>query len=217
MNNKKANQKDLNHQFDPTGNDDLENNKNFSDASDEKIWSDFKNGNESAFIFIYETYFDKLLTYGMNFIADREVVKDCMQDMFIEIRDKRSLIGNTNAIKPFLFKILRRKIIRFLRKNIHNEKFKLVHEKFVIQVSHEQYLIEQQFNQEQIDKLRNAIMRLSTKEREAIFHFYFEGHAYQHIAEIMGYRDVKTARTLLYRAITSLRKSLDKKIFLMVF
>lgn len=189
----------------------------FSAASDEKVWADFKKGNESAFIHIYELYFDHLLNYGLKFIGDREIVKDCIQDMFIEIRDKRASIGSTNAIKPFLYKILRRKITRFLQKNLKNEKFDLIHEKFVIEVSHEQHLIEKQLNEEQVNKLKKAIIKLSTKEREAIFHFYFEGHSYQQIAEIMGYTDIKTARTLLYRAITSLRKSLDKNIFLMVF
>ena len=202
--------------FEPTEND-LSCNNDFSNASDDKIWSDFKNGNESAFIFIYEFYFDKLLTYGLNFIRDREIVKDCIQDMFIEIRDKRATIGSTNAIKPFLYKILRRKIIRFLHNNAKNEKYDATHEKFTIEISYEQHLIEKQLNEEQVIKLRDAIIKLSTKEREAIFHFYFEGHSYQQIAEIMGYSDIKTARTLLYRAITSLKKSLHKNLFLMLF
>lgn len=192
-------------------------NKNFTSESDEKIWAEFKNGSESAFIFIYENFFDKLLNYGLRFIQDREIVKDCIQDLFIEIRDKRDSIGRTNAIKPFLYKILRRKITRFLLKSSKNEKFKFVHEKFTIELSYEQHLIEKQFNEEQINKLKKAINKLSIKEREAIFHFYFEGHSYQQIAEIMGYSDVKTARTLLYRAISALKKSLEKGIFLMVF
>lgn len=179
-----------------------------ANLSDAEIWLAFKHGNETAFIYIYQSYFHSLLNYGVNFIDDREVVKDCIQDLFIEIREKRSTILVTDSIKPFLYKILRRKLGHFLRKHLDNTELTPAHDKFRFELSHEQHLIERNFSEWQIKKLKEAILQLSVKEREIIFLFYFEDHSYQHIAEIMGYREVKTARTLLYRAIASLKSKL---------
>jgi RNA polymerase sigma factor (sigma-70 family) len=182
--------------------------------TDLEIWVAFKKGDESAFIFIYEQHFRSLLNYGLNFIANREVVKDCVQDMFIEIREKRRTISDTDSIKPFLFKILRRKIIRCIDKYAKLQEVDILpaHEKFQITVSHEQTLIEHQLSKNQIMLLQNALLKLTPKEREAIFHFYFEGHTYKELADIMGYSDVKTARTLVYKSISSLKNILEPSV-----
>ena len=179
--------------------------------SDLEIWRLFKKGNESAFIFIYDFYFSNLVNYGLNFILNRDVVKDCIQDMFIELREKRASVSETNAIKPFLFTILRRKIHHLIRKYTKRNEVDLAPsaERFQFVLSHEHHLINRQINDEQTEKLRKAILQLTVKEREAIFHFYFEDHSYQQIADIMGYADVKTARNIVYRAIASLRNILE--------
>jgi RNA polymerase sigma factor (sigma-70 family) len=188
-----------------------------SGSSEAQIWQQFKAGNETAFIHIYEQHYSSLLHYGLNFIANRETVKDCIQDLFIEIREKRATIGSTDTIKPFLFTILRRKIARHVRN--HPDKLQLTPaaEKFRIEVSYEQQLIDRQFNEMQITKLREAVTKLSVKEREAIFLYFFENQSYQEITTILGYREVKTTRNLIYKAIASLREKLDPGIILHCF
>jgi RNA polymerase sigma factor (sigma-70 family) len=191
-------------------------------SSDVEIWKSFKKGDESAFIYIYEQHFSNLLNYGLNFIANREVVKDCIQDMFIEIREKRKTISDTDSIKPFLFKILRRKIMRCVERYSKLQEVDILpaHEKFQITVSHEQTLIEHQLSKNQIMLLQDALQKLTPKEREAIFHFYFERHSYKELANIMGYSDVKTARTLIYKAVSSLKNILEPsmpQLFLTLF
>jgi RNA polymerase sigma factor (sigma-70 family) len=184
-------------------------------SSDLEIWRAFKKGNESAFIHIYESNLKSLLNYGLNFMGNREVVKDCIQDMFIEIREKRRSISETDSIKPYLFKILRRKINRYISKYAKLQEVDILpaHEKFQISLSHEQFMIEQQINASQMKLLKEAILKLTPKEREAIFHFYYEHHSYQEIAEIMGYSNVKTARSLVYKAISSLKNILEPFTF----
>ena len=189
-------------------------------TSDLELWRAFKSGSESAFIRIYESHYSKLVTYGINFTQDRELVKDCIQDMFMELREKRNKLSDTDNIKPWLFKIFRRKIHRYLKRNaltpITNPS---QYVPFDMVISHEEYLINRQINEEQLTRLNKAIEKLTVKEREAIYHFYFELHTYREIAEIMGYNQVKTARTLVYRALSSLRNILEPEssLYLLFF
>jgi RNA polymerase sigma factor (sigma-70 family) len=187
-----------------------DNSESTSFVSDLEIWRLFKSGNESAFIQIYESTYKSLFNYGLYFVSNREVVKDCIQDIFIEIREKRNTISETDSIKPFLFKILRRKLHRFIVKHARLKEIDLTpsHESFQITLSYEHYLIEGQISETQIKMLKDAISKLTVKEKEAIYHFYFENHTYKQIADIMGYTDVKTARTLVYKAISSLKSIL---------
>lgn len=60
------------------------------------IWEAFKMGNESAFIFIYETYFDPLFIYGNQFTNNEDLVKDAIQDLFVEVRKNRRKLGRTD-------------------------------------------------------------------------------------------------------------------------
>ena len=190
-----------------------------SNLSDLQLWQAFKSGSESAFISIYEKHYAGLVTYGVNFTKDRELIKDCIQDMFLELRETRANLSDTDNIKPYLFKVFRRKISRYLQKRLQLTGLKADYNyhQFEFVISYEQHLINRQIDEEQIRKLNSAIRRLSVKEREAIFHFYFELHSYQEIAEIMGYTQVKTARTLVYRAISSLKDMLEPSSSLSFF
>lgn len=193
-----------------------------SEKKDREIWKDFKAGNESAFIFIYEKHFKVLLNYGLNFTQDRDLVLDCLQDMFIALREKRATITETDAIKPLLFKIFRRMVNHYLRKQSKNKQIRAdtSNYKFGFTLSAEQHIINRQINDEQIELLNRAILALTNTEREAIFHYYFENHSYQQIADIMGYSQVKTARSLVYKAIASLRKIMEpeqKNLFFLIF
>lgn len=193
-----------------------------SEKKDKEIWKDFKAGNESAFIFIYEKHFKSLINYGLNFTSDRDLVLDCLQDMFISLREKRATITETDAIKPLLFKIFRRKVNHYLRKQSKNQQIRTEtsNNKFGFTLSAEQHIINRQINDEQIELLNRAILALTNTEREAIFHYYFENHSYQQIADIMDYTQVKTARSLVYKAVASLRKIMEpeqKNLFLLLF
>lgn len=192
------------------------------EKEDREIWDDFKEGNESAFIFIYEKHFKVLFNYGLNFTQDRDLVLDGLQDMFIALREKRATVTPTDAIKPLLFKIFRRRINHYLRKQSKTQQIRTqtFNYQFEFSLSAEQHIINRQIDDEQIELLNRAILSLTNTEREAIFHYYFENHTYQQIADIMGYTQVKTARSLVYKALASLRKIIEpeqKYLFLLLF
>ena len=103
------------------------------------IWLAFKNGSESAFDFIYDAYFSQLYTYGMRFSADKFLIKDCIQNLFVELWRKKENLSEVQCIKFYLFKCLRRKIIRSVvrqDKYVHEEELE-EHYSFEVTFSHE--------------------------------------------------------------------------------
>jgi RNA polymerase sigma-70 factor (ECF subfamily) len=175
--------------------------------SDAERWTSFKQGDEAAFVDIYKTYANKLYNYGAKFCADKELVKDCLQDFFIYLRKNRETIGDTTSIKFYLFKAFRRRVVDYIKSKATEEKKNQQASVFQLQieVSHEVKYIDLQLHEQQLEKLNKAIHALTEKEREAIFYYFYEGLSYKDIAEILNFTHIASARRLIYRALASIK------------
>ena len=175
---------------------------------DQILWSLFKGGDEAAFIIIYQDYCNLLFNYGCQFCQDEELIKDCLQDFFVYLREKRKNLGDTTSIKLYLMKAFKRRVIDYLNKhqkqNKKQEEFLLF--QFPIEMSSEDIYIKNQLEEEEIITLKKALESLDVKEREAIYYFYYEKLTYEQIAIILEFTYVSSARRLIYRALGKLRK-----------
>lgn len=84
--------------------------------SDTLLWNDFKNGSNDAYHHIYSSHVQSLFKYGCHFTHGEALVKDCVQDVFVDLSKYKASLGTTNNIKLYLFKSLKRKIIKSLSK-----------------------------------------------------------------------------------------------------
>ncbi|MDB5247538.1 MAG: polymerase sigma factor, sigma-70 family [Segetibacter sp.] len=175
--------------------------------SDRTLWEAFKSGDELAFINIYKSYCNVLYNYGCQFTPDTELVRDCLQDFFIYLRKNKAGFGETNSIKMYLFKAFKRRVVDYLRKN--SSEFRSIEEfafsQFSVELSSETIYINRQIKAERIEKLNKALKALDSKEREAIYYFYYEGLSYEQIAEILNFSHVSSARRVMYRGLRHLR------------
>lgn len=197
-------------QYSPSARPETSHDVVYQKLSDKLLWEAFKKGDESAFINIYKGYANILYNYGCQFSPDREIVKDCLQDFFLYLRKNRSGFGETDSIKMYLFKAFRRRIVDYLKKCSREchliETFAF--SQFPVELSSESIYISRQLEAEQLEKLNKALKALDSKEREAIYYFYYEGLSYVQIAEIFNFSHVSSARRLMYRGLSHLRKFL---------
>src|SRR5690554_3466224 len=177
---------------------------------DVQVWNAFREGNEQAFIFIYEDNFDRLYAYGLRIAGDECLVEDAIQEVFIDLKNNRSRINETDSIKFYLFKCLKRKLHREASKWLHKREELEESHSFGFTLSHEQFLIDKQMNEEELHQLNHAIEKLSPRKKEMIYYFFYEGLDYAQIQELMGLENIKSARNLLYKALDFLRESLVK-------
>lgn len=176
----------------------------------DNLWGLFKNGNDKAFYRLYDLYADNLYKYGCHFSKDRDFIKDCIHDLFLELYKYRQRLSATDNVQFYLF--------RSLRRIVHKEQLKLIplvfDEIFAstddVAFSHEDILIASETEDENHTMLHTVMRTLSDRQREALSLKFEYDHSYTEIAEIMGV-SVESARTIIYRALKELRKCIEQK------
>ena len=187
--------------------------KEYQITSDTILWNDFIKGNEDAFRVIYSTHVQSLFKYGCNFSKDEAHIKDCIQDVFMDLSKYRSGLGATNNIKLYLFKSLKRKIINSIGEKrifgaIDQEKLP-----FYYTVSVEDELIDNEFEQHQYQQLDIALSAISPRQREAIYLKFVSDLSYEELGKVMQL-NYQSARNLVFRGLEKLRVSFPKSLFL---
>lgn len=181
----------------------------YSKSRDMELWDSFRAGNESAFITIYSTYFDELYLYGKRFVKQEQFLKDIIQDLFISLRKNRATLGKTDAIKFYLFKSLKRRIVKEEKRWIYQTEQLPEDFQFDVYFSPEQMLIDRQISEENAVRINLALQQLSPRKKEVIYYFFFEELSYSQIQEIMKLDNIKSVRNLVYKALDFLREVLE--------
>jgi RNA polymerase sigma factor (sigma-70 family) len=181
---------------------------NFDNKSDPEIWELFRNGNQAALTYIYQSYADKMYNYGCQFTNKHELVSDCIQELFTEIITKRKKLGKAFSIKFYLFKSLRRKLFRTMKKEQKLQKG--ASEGFNILEDASVKFIDQEFSTFQRKIITEECNKLSPRQKEALMLYFYEGLSYKEIALTLEMTRTKSARVLIYRAIDSLSSRLQQ-------
>jgi len=56
-------------------------------------WKSMKEGSKKAFLDIYQENYNILFSYGFSLTRDKELTKDCIQEVFLEIWKTRITIN----------------------------------------------------------------------------------------------------------------------------
>lgn len=176
---------------------------------DSSIWNAFRSGRREAFDYIFRREADSLLAYGAKFTTDQDLVLDCVQDLFVELWNRRHNLGETTSIRFYLLCALRRRIV----KSIHGaQRFESVAEEATylqdkVDFSAEHLWLLRESEQSKKAALRRAIDGLTKRQREAIYLKYFQGLGNEAIAGVMGLSD-SSVNTLVSQAVRALRVAL---------
>jgi|ERR1035437_9453890 RNA polymerase sigma factor (sigma-70 family) len=160
---------------------------------------------------VFKFHFDTLYNYGKKMTNDSELVKDCIQELFFRIWKNKVDLTSISYIKSYLLKGLRRQILNVLElKYNHVDKVEL-EDNFLIEFSHEDYLIQLQNEDGLRNKVINALNQLSKKQRESIYLRYFEELEYSEIAEVMNI-NLQSVKNNVHRGLDALREIISVSI-----
>ena len=173
-------------------------------AAENGVWTGLLDGDKTSLAKIYTTYFDKLYNYGARISTDSIIVEDSIQDLFIELWNRREgLNRDVKNIKQYLYTCLRRKILLKLQgRHVSISLDDLP--SFQLELSHKSHYLTHQLNTELRQKLTAMIQTLTPKQKEAIFLIYFDELSYEHVASIMGLK-IKTIYNLVHQAVAKLK------------
>lgn len=180
---------------------------------DSLLWLRLKKGDEEAFALLFERYHSTLYNYGLKLSPGKpDLVEDAIQDLFIDLwRLRGGISEEVESIRFYLYRSLRRKIHRAVRKESHDDS--TGYEKNLPdQVSHESFIIHSEASALQKERLNELIRRLPQRQAEALTLKYFEDFSIGEIARIMEVSE-KSVRNFLYKAMVTLRDNRHWLVF----
>jgi len=184
---------------------------------DNELWTKFRKGDNEAFSRIYSENSPKLYRYGLKITSNHSIVEDAIQDLFSDMVRNRENLGDTDHIQFYLIKSFKRRLQRELRKE---RRYSSGSEEkdyaFGITYSIEQSIILEESSNQKIYLLHKALNDLTPRQKEAIYLKFTQGLEYEQIAEIME-MGVEGSRNLIYRAVKSLKDSLQENKSLFIF
>lgn len=155
---------------------------------------------------LYTANIDSLLNFGCKFTSDREMIKDCIQDVFVKLYVKREELDGVENIKSYLFIALKNRLNDEFR---HNSFFTDTdvdeaadHNTIYYDVENK-YLNNESEHSNEL-KVQHYFSQLSPRQRKALNLYYIEERKYMEICEIMG-MNYQSVRNLMHRSLLRLR------------
>lgn len=178
-----------------------------SKKSDTELWGLLRNGNKSAFSILYKRHIQSLLYFGLKLTNDQELIKDTLQELFIDFWNKRATLPEVEHIKVYLIKAFRYKLLRAISQANKTQIYEL--EDLIKEMSPSE-IAENELSLERKQKLKKKLEQLPERQREVIHLRYFQNLKNEEIAGIINV-NYQSVSNLLYRALKNLKKQLNDK------
>lgn len=181
-----------------------------------------ENTEKTSFTEIYAIYFPRMLRFARTYVVDKEDAENIVQDIFIYLWENRSLLENIHSPQAFLFTLVKRRSIDFLRKKLQaayteGSIEEIENHEFQYKLYSLEALDEARFSDEEIERLlHNAIDRLPERCRRIFIESKLNNKKYQEIADEMGV-SVQTVKNQVMIAVHKLREELKDCLPLLLF
>lgn len=175
-----------------------------SDLETIQLLSEFREGNTNAFSKLYSMHVNLLYSYGCKLTTDMELLKDCIQEVFIKIYNKRMELDTVANFKSYILISLKNKLCDESRKRV-NLSDVAVEDLDVVSGDN----VEKDYIANEKEQMDNAFVarmldQLSPRQRKAIVLYYIEEKKYEDICVIMD-MNYQSVRNLIHRGISKLR------------
>lgn len=173
--------------------------------SDQWFW--VLQGDREAFLNFYQDCYQTLFSYGFRLCGNRELTKDCLQELFLELwKSRHSLNPTVKNSSSYLMTWLRRIISRRILADSHSSTTDQNRQDAPAQPSYEELLISFQTDEEKKKKLAAALLQLSPSQLRMIRQRFFENKSIQEIAD-EGNISKQTVYNTVHKALIILRQA----------
>ena len=165
----------------------------------------YRQGDQNAFMSLYDMYAEMLLNYGLCITSDKELVKDCVQDVFIKLISKSQDLQVTKVTSYLLISLRNRLLDEFRRKNYMTETAVediRISSTTVEDVQNSYILDESSLNN--VRKVQILMDELTPRQRQVFTLYYIEQRKYEDICDIMQ-MNYHSVRNLVHRGMVKLR------------
>lgn len=171
---------------------------------EKKLLKKLRLGQQEAYRFIFEKYYEWLCNYLLKLTGDRQLSEDLVQECLLNIWDKRKTLIISTSIKNYLFRSCHNQFLMHLRKEKKN-KVLLDEIRWTTVFEVYQENLSRQQKEAQITKLNALLEALPPRCREVFVRGKLHELRYKDIAEEMGV-SVKTVENQMAKAMNFLRE-----------
>jgi RNA polymerase sigma-70 factor (ECF subfamily) len=174
---------------------------------DTAYWNRLKKGDPDALGYLYDTYSDKLFIAALRMTRDRELAKDALQEVFIEIWNYRNTLGDVLHSQSYLTKVMRSILLKKLKKENLVSHYTVADSLVSPEESMEDVIIASDTDKEKKYRLRLALSNLTNRQKQVLEMRFHEGLSYEQIAEKLS-MNYQSVNNLAFRTIHRLRSQL---------
>jgi len=169
-----------------------------NDLPESEIIKEVKKGDKEMFGLLVEKYSDRVFSYFIRFLGDRDEALNLTSEVFFKAFKGIENFNEDKEFFPWLIKIARNEGINFMRKNKTYEELET-----------DNFTEENYFERDVM--LEDALKKLNENDREILLLFYQQDLSYDEIANILNI-SLENVKVRIFRAKEKLRKLLYKEV-----
>jgi len=172
-------------------------------------WKKFLSGDDKEYAYFYRKYVRILFSYGLRFTSDSELVKDCIQDVFVNLYSNRFKLKHINHIRVYLFISLKNKLFTVFQKDKIIYQMDTIEPVFCIDYTAEERIIAEEQEQEERKRMKRILDFLTPRQKEIIYYRYVQGMELDEICKLMDI-NYQSLQNLIQRSIQKIKKSFNQ-------
>ncbi|WP_394993787.1 RNA polymerase sigma factor [Emticicia sp.] len=174
------------------------------------LWDNFRSGSKDAFSQLYKLFAADLYRYGYNLVRNKQLVEDCLHELFLHLHAHRSQLGPTDNIRFYMYRSLRRRLTDSLTKlnKFDSDDYIFDNAEFMIE-PYESQVIEEQTLERQKQIVIAELNKLPKRQKEILYLVYMKGFTYQEASEAMDIT-MKSVYNTINVALTTLKGYLQE-------
>jgi len=178
-----------------------------------EVWTRFRKGDQEAFSEIYVEFTDRLFAYGCKISRDRELVKDCIQDVFVDLQRLHPELHNPEYIEFYLFKSLKNSILYKSKKDLQLKRVAIDEtDIWELKMDIEPDVFDLESDHMRLEKLKSILAALNPAQRELLFLKFNSEMNYQEIGQLLNINP-DTAKKQIYRILDRIREKYGHQLF----
>lgn len=161
---------------------------------------------EQAIASLMKIYYPALYDYAARFTRDAALIKDCIQEVFISLWQRRETATEILSLKFYLLRAVKNKVLKSLHRNARtvDSSGLATGYDFLQEFSIEKFIIEKQLSEEKVQKLQKVLSGLSKRQNEIIYLKFYQHLDHTQIAGLMNINQ-QSVYNLLHETIQKLR------------
>lgn len=156
----------------------------YSSYTDPELTRFLRDGDESAFLELYNRYKLRITGNLMKLLKSDDLVEELLQNLFMKLWDTRAQIDPEKSFRSYLFRIAENMVMDVFRKAASDKRMQM--KLMSAQTEAYSHIEEKIFSKEENELLQQVIDQLPPMRKQVFTLCKLEGKSYKEVSELLG-------------------------------